>query len=813
MLSAAAIADAAARAAADAAATPSAPPQPSDTAAAAHGCFFLSLLLLSVLAARLLHVTRFRWATEGSAALLLGVVCTGALSLLERRPSSSSSSQLLPLAQLASLTSPLLFNVLLPPVVFFAGFSAKKKHLFSNAATIAALGAAGTWVAAAAIAVGIAPVLRSLGLATGRPLLQTALALGAIAASSDTVAVLRAVDPLRHPNLHAMAFGEGITNDAVAIVLLSAVSSPLSPAIGGAGKSGGSGKKWDDPASWPGLAAGLLGRCAWLMVASAAFGAAFGLGSALLVRWAFLRPRLDAEAAAAFAIENEDDDDNNSAVRAAARSSSSSSSSSVDQEVLVVALVGILSYLAADALSLSGVLSVFACGAVSSHYTWHSLAPAAQSLCLHGFRVVAQFCEMAMFVLAGVDAWATLLAPSSSSGAAPGAGGGFSAGLVRGRHGDGREGGSKAALQAGVLASALLALILATRVLVVLPTAAAANTFWRVARAQRRERQRQQRRGEESAAAPPPPRIEEEEQEEEEEEEAIEEEAQEGGVAAAAPLLPRRRADNNKRSPTPAAAAAAAAAALAPPLALSVADTLVLYLAGLPRGAVTLALAYHHFDGGARVTRGGGDGGSAGGGALGRGLFSSSPSSPSASSLARDDHVITVAVMGVVFLSTVALGALAGPAIAWLLREEDKGEPSRAWLRRSVGSRTVRAYGERPPPPSATVPAASAQLQFLSGAGSLVDVGQLEALLRAARSGLLTRPPAEVVVGVVEPGAAAAAGPPPAVAAPARRGGGEVIGLHARWRAFDAAWMQPVFGGREEAAARGAVAMSFEAFD
>lgn len=51
---------------------------------------------------------------------------------------------------------------------------------------------------------------------------------------------------------------------------------------------------------------------------------------------------------------------------------------STNHEVLVVALLGNVSYAAAEAFELSPILSVFFAGVTMSHYTWHSLSPEAQ---------------------------------------------------------------------------------------------------------------------------------------------------------------------------------------------------------------------------------------------------------------------------------------------------------------------------------------------------------------------------------------------------------------------------------------------------
>ena len=66
---------------------------------------------------------------------------------------------------------------------------------------------------------------------------------------------------------------------------------------------------------------------------------------------------------------------------------------------------GFLAYFAAEALSLSAILAVFFAGIAMSHYTWHSLSPAAKVISRHGFHVVAALCETVLFVYAGLDMW------------------------------------------------------------------------------------------------------------------------------------------------------------------------------------------------------------------------------------------------------------------------------------------------------------------------------------------------------------------------------------------------------------------------
>lgn len=69
----------------------------------------------------------------------------------------------------------------------------------------------------------------------GRSSLRNALALGAVLSCTDSVASLQLMDPDRAPLLYALLFGEGVVNDATAIVLLGATMVGLSSGLGAAG--------------------------------------------------------------------------------------------------------------------------------------------------------------------------------------------------------------------------------------------------------------------------------------------------------------------------------------------------------------------------------------------------------------------------------------------------------------------------------------------------------------------------------------------------------------------------------------------------
>ncbi|KAL4425563.1 hypothetical protein ABPG75_009579 [Micractinium tetrahymenae] len=314
-----------------------------------HDLFPLVLCLaLAVLLGHAVHCRRIAFLTEATVSLLVGLVAGGAVVAYYiwyrggRIPAS-----------LTEFNTEIFFDALLPPIIFNAGFSAKKKSFFRNFVTLALFGVVGTFMTAAMVAAGCHRVLSYVGIDTH--LLSDSLSLGTVFSSTDSVATLQILDADQAPMLYSLVFGEGIVNDATSIVLLRAVQ-----------KISHSSQLNADTLLL------ISGNFARLFVLSLLLGVGVGLASAALIKRSFAHH-------------------------------------STDREVTLVGLLGFLAYLLAEELGLSGIFSVFFCGIAMSHYTWHALSPSAKVVTVYLFRIASFSSELFLFLYAGFSMWSSAL--------------------------------------------------------------------------------------------------------------------------------------------------------------------------------------------------------------------------------------------------------------------------------------------------------------------------------------------------------------------------------------------------------------------
>ncbi|KAF3841061.1 hypothetical protein F7725_006923, partial [Dissostichus mawsoni] len=119
------------------------------------------------------------------------------------------------------------FNILLPPIIFHAGYSLKRRHFFRNIGSILAYAFIGTVISCFVIGLimyGIVSFMKVVGQLGGDFFFTDCLLFGAIVSATDPVTVLAIFNELKvDVDLYALLFGESVLNDAVAIVLSSSI--------------------------------------------------------------------------------------------------------------------------------------------------------------------------------------------------------------------------------------------------------------------------------------------------------------------------------------------------------------------------------------------------------------------------------------------------------------------------------------------------------------------------------------------------------------------------------------------------------------
>jgi NhaP-type Na+/H+ or K+/H+ antiporter len=152
------------------------------------------------------------------------------------------------------------------------------------------------------------------------------------------------------PLLYSLVFGEGVVNDATSVVLFNAIQNI-------------------DLNHFDALVLlQFIGKFLYLLFTSTVLGVAVGLLSAYTIKkLCFARH-------------------------------------STDREVAIMMLMAYLSYMLSMLLDLSGILTVFFCGIVMSHYTWHNVTESSRVTTKHTFATLSFIAELFLFLYVGMDA-------------------------------------------------------------------------------------------------------------------------------------------------------------------------------------------------------------------------------------------------------------------------------------------------------------------------------------------------------------------------------------------------------------------------
>ncbi|XP_041845909.1 sodium/hydrogen exchanger 6a [Melanotaenia boesemani] len=248
------------------------------------------------------------------------------------------------------------FNILLPPIIFHAGYSLKRRHFFRNMGSILAYAFVGTVISCFVIGLlmyGCVTLMKQVAQLNGEFFFTDCLFFGAIVSATDPVTVLAIFNELQvDVDLYALLFGESVLNDAVAVVLSSSIVA-YQP-------QGNNSHTFEAMALLKSF-----GIFLGVFSGSFALGVATGIVTALVTKFTKLR----------------------------------------DFQLLETALFFLMSwstFLLAEACGFTGVVSVLFCGITQAHYTFNNLSPESQDRTKQLFELLNFLAENFIFSYMGL---------------------------------------------------------------------------------------------------------------------------------------------------------------------------------------------------------------------------------------------------------------------------------------------------------------------------------------------------------------------------------------------------------------------------
>ncbi|XP_017258561.1 sodium/hydrogen exchanger 6 isoform X1 [Daucus carota subsp. sativus] len=300
----------------------------------------IMMLVLSFVLGHVLRRHRFYYLPEASASLLIGLIVGGLANV------SNTETNI---RAWFNFHEEFFFLFLLPPIIFQSGFSLAPKPFFSNFGAIVTFAILGTLISS--IVTGILVYIGGVTYLMYRLPFVECLMFGALISATDPVTVLSIFQELgTDTNLYALVFGESVLNDAMAISLYRTMSLVRSHAS--------SGQNFFV----------VILRFLETFVGSMSAGVGVGFMSALLFKYAGL------------------DIDNLQ-----------------NLECCLFVLFPYFSYMLAEGLGLSGIVSILFTGIVMKHYTYSNLSDNSQRFVSAFFHLISSLAETFVFIYMGFD--------------------------------------------------------------------------------------------------------------------------------------------------------------------------------------------------------------------------------------------------------------------------------------------------------------------------------------------------------------------------------------------------------------------------
>ena len=302
------------------------------------------------------HKTGVKFGHEASLVTTFGLCLSGLALLFEGNDTVFTD--------MMEFNGTMFFYFVLPPIVFAAGFNMQRQKFFENITNVVLFGILGTFIAFS-VYIGITILFtnyfemtksvfnKQTGMWESYPLdleISEIIVMCALLCSSDVIAAVSLISPKEQPKLFSVVFGEGIVNDAVAIILFNTVVDFTQ-----------SGKPFT------GRSIPMVGLSfSYLLVMSFLVGLAFGM----ICSWCFKYLR------------------------------SLTKSSIV--ECALIFIFAYLSYIVSEMTGFSGIISLLTSGVFMAAYAWYNLSPQGRTGSTVTFSFIAFLAEGFVFSYLGL---------------------------------------------------------------------------------------------------------------------------------------------------------------------------------------------------------------------------------------------------------------------------------------------------------------------------------------------------------------------------------------------------------------------------
>lgn len=329
----------------------------------------LFLLMLSIMGGHFLRKRGHKYLQESGLTTLIGVAAGLFLKSMDIEDYTTN---------LSNHFVRLFMILLLPPIIFESGYNMQKKYFFRNLGTISVYAFLGTFIAI----ISSSMMFYLFGYLGWTPAftMKESCAFGAFISSTDPVAVLAIFKEVNADiTLFTVIFGESIFNDAIAIVMYRSFTEI----------------KATDSFMIDLLSS--LGSFMVVFIGSVMIGAFSALLIAFILKRQSSYNREQAEADAQRPNESEEIVIENGNIRPASQVQGHSNT-----EISLMILCPWVSYLIAEGLELSGIVSIMVNGIFLSYYAQPNISISSRRVLKTGYETVAHSCETLVFIFLGL---------------------------------------------------------------------------------------------------------------------------------------------------------------------------------------------------------------------------------------------------------------------------------------------------------------------------------------------------------------------------------------------------------------------------